>query len=239
MSPWWGCLLPLAVNAGMPALRNLTDVLAVLALAGLLTSWLLRGPWWQLALWSAAALFCREQNLAVVGLVGVAAAWRRQGRTCAALAGVLGLWSLWVCALRAMYGTWPFLPAEGNFGPPLAAWLQCWPHLGAHGVTGNAVVHAAALAFVALQAGLALYVAGRRPGDPVLLLVLLAGVALAAVGGTALYEDKWSFTRVLSWLPLALWLTGAWTGRRWALAVLALPGLLPVGVVLKAWVGPG
>jgi hypothetical protein len=239
LSPWWGCLLPLAVNAGMPALRNLTDVLAALALAGLLTAWLLRGPWWQLALWSAAALFCREQNIAVVGLVGVAAAWRRQGRTCAALAGVLGLWSLWVGALRAMYGTWPFLPAEGNFGPPLAAWLQCWPHLGAHGITGNALVHAAALAFVALQAALALYLAARRPGDPVLLLVLLAGVALAAVGGTALYEDKWSFTRVLSWLPLALWLTGAWTHRRWALAVLALPGLLPVGVVLKAWVGPG
>jgi hypothetical protein len=237
LRPWWGCVLPLAVNAGMPALRDLTDVLAVLAAAGLLASWLLRGPWWQLGLWGAAAAFCREQNVAVVGAVAAVAAWRRQGRACAALAGVLGLWSLWACALRLTYGAWPFLPAEGNFGPPGAAYLRCWPHLGAHGGVGNAVVHGAALAFVGLEVVLALYLAVRGPGDPVLVLVLLAGVALAATCGTAIYEDKWSFTRVLSWLPLGLWLAGAWTRRRWALAVMALPGLLPVGVVLKAWAG--
>ncbi len=236
LSPWWGCVLPLAVNAGMPALRNLTDVLAILAVAGLLASWLLRGPWWQLTLWGAAAVFCREQNVALLGAVGAVAAWRRQTRECTALAGVLGLWALWACTLRLMYDTWPFLPAEGNFGPPGIAYFRCWPHLGAHGVTGNVLVHGAALAFVGLEVVLALYLAARRPGDPVLLLVLLAGVALAAAGGTAIYEDKWSFTRVLSWLPLGLWLASAWTRRRWALAVLALPGLLPVGVVLKAWV---
>ncbi len=239
LSPWWGCLLPLAVNAGMPALRNLTDVLSTLAVCGLLATWLLRGPWWQIALWSAAAAFCREQNIAVVGPVGLVAAWQRQGRTCAVLAGVLGLWSLWACALRLMYGVWPFLPTQGNFGPPLEAYLQCWPKLGAHGVTGNAVVHAAALAFVGLQTLLALYLCARRPGDPVLRLVLLGAVSLAVLGGTAIYEDKWSFTRVLAWLPLSLWLACTWTRRRWALAALALPGLLPLGVVLKAWVGSG
>jgi hypothetical protein len=237
LSPWWGCLLPLAVNAGMPALRNLSDVLSTLAVAGLLTCWLLRGRWWQLALWAAAAAFCREQNTAVVGAVFAVAAWQRRGRTCAALAGVLGLWSLWVCTLRVLYGTWPFLPTEGNFGPPLVAYLQCWPHLGAHGITGNALVHAAALALVAVQAGLALYLAARRAGDPVLVLVLLGAVALAALGGPALYEDKWSFTRVLAWLPLGLWLACTLTRRRRALALLALPGLLPVGVVLKTWLG--
>jgi hypothetical protein len=237
LSPWWGCLLPLAVNAGMPALRNLTDVLSTLAVCGLLATWLLRGPGWQLALWAAAAAFCREQNVAVVGVVLAVAAWQRQGRTCAALVGVLGLWSLWVCTLRGMYGIWPFLPAQGNFGPPLMAYLQCWPHLGTHGVTGNVLVHAAALVLVGLQTVLALYLAVRRPADPVLRLVLLAAVTLAVLGGPAIYEDKWSFTRILAWLPLSLWLACTWTRRRWALAVLTLPGLLPLGVVLKAWVG--
>ncbi len=237
LSPWWGCLLPLAVNAGMPALRNLTDVLSTLAVCGLLATWLLRGPWWQIGLWAAGAALCREQNVAVVGVVLVVAAWQRQGRTCIALAGALALCSLWACALRLMYGIWPFLPTAGNFGPPLAAYLQCWPKLGGHGVTGNMVVHAAALAFVGLQAVLALYLAARRPGDPVLRLVLLAAVSLAVLGGTAIYEDKWSFTRVLAWLPLSLWLASAWTRRRWALAALTLPALLPLGVVVKAWFG--
>ncbi len=40
-SEWWRLLLPLAVNAGMPLLRDLTDPLAVCAVAGLLTAWLL------------------------------------------------------------------------------------------------------------------------------------------------------------------------------------------------------
>jgi hypothetical protein len=238
LSPWWGCLLPLAVNAGMPALRNLTDVLSTLGVCGLLAAWLLGGSWWHLALWAAAAAFCREQNVAVVGVVAAVAAWQRQGRTCAALAGVLGLWSLWVCTLRLMYGGWPFLPAHGTFGSFLSAYAGCWPRWGGHGSTGNTLAHVAVLGFIGLQAVLALYLAARRAGDPVLRLVLLAGVVLAAFAGTAIYEDKWSCTRVLAWLPLSLWLACTWTRRRWALAALALSGLLPVGVVLKAWFGP-
>jgi hypothetical protein len=240
LCPWWGCLLPLAVNAGMPALRNLTDVLSTLAVAGLLTAWLRRppafrqdDPWWELAPWAAAAALCREQNVAIVLAVLAVAGWRRQGRTCAALTGCLALWAGWACALRATYGTWPFLPTQGNFGPPLAAFLACWPHPGAHAVAGHTVAHAACLAFVAGQVLLALYLAPAA-ADPVLFLLLLAGVALAVLGGPSLYEDKWSFTRVLAWLPLGLWLTCVWTRRRWALAALAAPALLPVAVVLKA-----
>jgi hypothetical protein len=205
---------------------------------GLVAVWLVRGPWWHLALWAAAAAFCREQNVAIVGGVLLIAAWQRRGWHAAGLATVLGLWGLWATTLRLLYGVWPFLPTQGNFGRPLAAYLDCWPHLGGHGVTGNSLVHAAALVCVALQVALAVYLVVRRPGDPALLLLLLAGVSLAVVGGQALYEDKWSFTRVLAWLPLGVWLACAQTRRRWALAALALPGLLlPLGVVLKAWGG--
>jgi hypothetical protein len=69
LNPWWGVLLPFAVNAGMPALRNLTDVLSTLSVAALLIAWLRRWPWWVASLGAAAALFSREQNVAVVLLV--------------------------------------------------------------------------------------------------------------------------------------------------------------------------
>jgi hypothetical protein len=234
LSAWWGCFLPLAVNAGLPALRDLTDVVAVLALGCLLAAWLLHAPWWLVALAAGASVFGREQNLAIVLLVFAAAAWQRQGRTCAALAVVLVLWANWVVALRLMYGAWPFLPAQGNFGRPFAAMWGCWPPWSRTGLNGQTVVQAACLVCVALQGVLALYLA-RRPGDLVLRLFLLAGVALAVFAGTAIYVDKWSFMRVLSWLPLGLWLACVQTRWRCALLALALPALLPVGVVLRAW----
>jgi hypothetical protein len=234
LSPWWGCLLPLAVNAGMPALRDLTDVLSTLTVAALLAAWLTNRPGWVLALCAAGAAFCREQNVAVVGLVLAATAWQRRWADCASLAAVLALWAGWVGTLRWMYGESPFLPAEGNFGKPLAAFVGCLPGLGGHAVAGRAWPHVACLLLVGAEMLLALDLA-RRPGDPVLRLLLLGAVALAAVAGTAIYEDKWSFTRVLAWLPLGLWLACAEQRRRWLLAALALPGLLPVGVVVKAW----
>jgi hypothetical protein len=234
LGPWWGCLLPLAVNAGLPALRDLTDVVAVLSLAGLLIGWCLRAPWWLVALAAAAAVFGREQNLAIVAAVFAVAAWQRQGRTCAALAAVVVLWAGWVAVLRLMYGTWPFLPAQGNFGQPLTALWDCWPELSRTDLNSQSVVQAACLLWVVLQAGPALYLA-RRPGEPVLRLFLLAGVTLAVFAGTAIYVDKWSFMRVLSWLPLGLWLACVQDRRRWALLALTVPSLLPVGVVLRAW----
>jgi hypothetical protein len=234
LNPWWGCALPLAVNAGLPALRDLTDVLAVLSVGCLLAAWLLRRPWWQVALAAAASVFAREQNLAIVLVVLAIAAWQRQQWTCAGLAAVLALWAGWVAVLRLMYGAWPLLPAQGNFGAPFAALWSCWPHPGDPNSQGIPLVQAACLAWVVLQAVLALVLAGR-PGDPVLRLFLLAGVALAVLAGTAIYTDKWSYMRVLSWLPLGLWLACVQARRRWALAALALPALLPVGVVIRAW----
>jgi hypothetical protein len=140
----------------------------------------------------------------------------------------------WVGFLRLTYGVWPFLPASGNFGRPFAAFVQCLPASGSHRTTTQTITHAACLALVAAQMVLALYLA-RRPGDPVLRLFLLAGFTLAALAGTAIYEDKWSFTRVLAWLPLAAWLACVEQQRRRLLALLALPALIPVGVVVKAW----
>src|SRR5216684_4056159 len=72
-SPWWGLLLPLVLNATTPALRDLTDPLAMFCAFALLAAWLLRGNAFVLALLAAAAAFSREQNVAIVGIVLLAA----------------------------------------------------------------------------------------------------------------------------------------------------------------------
>jgi hypothetical protein len=237
LSPWWGVLLPLAVNTGMPALRNLTDPLSTCAVAGLLVAWLLRRPWWALALWAAAAVFAREQNVVVVLVVVAAAAWRQQGKTCAGLAVVLGLWAGWVGALQVMYGQWPFLPTAGHMGVPLAGMLYRWQHLEFAQSWVSGLCHALSLLTITLEVVLALALARRRL-DPVLVLVALAGAALAVVGGQLLYEDRWSYARVFAWLPLGVWLACVQLRWRWALVVTALPVVLPLAVVAKAWLYP-
>jgi hypothetical protein len=236
MSPWWGFLLPLAVNAGFPALRDLTDVLSVLTVCGVVVAWVLRWPVWQLAVWSAAAVLCREQNIAIVGAILVVAAWERRWTACGALGGALVLWVLWVVTLRLMYGTWPLLPAERNFDKPLAAFLRCWRHLRHPPLSANTLTHFACMTMVAVQVGLAIFLAARRT-DAGLRLVLLGAVALALTAGQAIYEDKWSFIRVLSWLPLAVWLGCVREQRRHLAAMLAVAAFLPVGVVVRAALG--
>jgi hypothetical protein len=233
MSPWWGLLLPLAVNAGFAALRDLTDVLSILAVGGLVIAWLLRWPVWQIAVWAVAAVLCREQNIAIVGAILLVAAWRREWSACGALTGALAVWGLWVIVLRLMYGTWPFLPTQRNFDRPLAAFLACWRHLRHQPLSANVMTHLACMAMVAVQVVLAVYLATRRT-DAALRWVLLGAVALAVTAGPAIYEDKWSFVRVLSWLPLAVWLASVLERQRRLLALLSLPALLPVGVVVRA-----
>src|SRR5581483_1166398 len=93
---WWGFVLPLAVNDGMPLLRDLTDPLATFALCGLLTSWLLGGRWYHLALWAAVALFSREQNAALVLVVIAAALGTGRYRSAVAISAVLAIWSGWI-----------------------------------------------------------------------------------------------------------------------------------------------
>ena len=74
-----------------------------------------------------------------------------------------------------------------------------------------------------LQAALAVYLVlrARRRGDPTVPFVALAGVALAVVAGVAIYEDFWSYTRVLVWLPLGVALAALQARKKWVLLALA------------------
>ena len=61
-------------------------------------------------------------------------------------------------------------------------------------------------------------------------LVALAGVALAVLAGTAIYEDFWSYSRVLVWLPLGLALAGLHARRGWILFALTPAAIWTVAV---------
>jgi hypothetical protein len=235
-SGWWGFVLPLAVNPGLPALRNLADPLATLALVGLLAAWLVRAPAWVVGLTAAAAALGREQNVAIVVLLLGAGVWARRWREAAALALAVLVWAGWAVTLGVAYGGWPFLPGQGNFGGPLEGYLFRWSHLGHPGWSRKeTTMHLVAMLGLTLQALLALYLLLRAPkGERVPPLVALAGVLLVAAAGLSIFEDAWSYLRVLVWLPAGLWLAGLRARQGWILLLLAVdvyPTLLLAHVV--------
>lgn len=235
LSPWWGVLLPFAVNAGMPALRNLTDVLSTLSVAVLLMAWLRRWPWWAAALCAAAALFSREQNLAVVLLV-LLFAFRTpelDRRWVIGLLAALLSWSLWLGVLRLYYGEWSLLPASGNLGPPLAGMIYRWTHLAGES-RSFALFHVLCMTTLSLQMGLAICLLWT-PGDRLIRLTALAGAGLALLGGLSLYGDNWSYPRVFAWLPLGVWLACVQLRWRWSLVALSTPVLIPFAVLVRVW----
>jgi len=261
LSPWWGVLLPFAVNAAMPALRNLTDVLSTLSVTALLVAWLLRWPWWTIALFAAAALLSREQNVVVVLLVlafsvrppraisseptsperqrrlSLTRRWRSglvvPSRLIVGLLAALLLWLGWLCVLRALYGKWPLLPAGDNLSPPLAGIVYRWTHLAGES-PGLTIFHVVCMTTLTLQCGLALWLL-RTPGDRLIQLVALAGAGLAVMGGMAVYGDNWSYPRVFAWLPLGVWLGCVQARWRWPLVALSAPCLLPLAVLFHVW----
>jgi hypothetical protein len=242
LSAWWGFLLPLAVNVGMPALRDLTDPVSTLAVFGLLAAWLGGARAWGVALWAAAAVFSREQNVAVVGILLVAAAGGRKRVVAAGLAAVLLLWLGWVAGLRAVDGRWPFPPLRSSFlvhhrlAVPLGGMTERWRHPGSSFRSAAAsAVYWVGIMHVMAQLLLALYVAPLVKSQRVLFAFLLLGAALVALGGSYLYWDRWSLTRVFVWLPMGVWLGSVLTRRPWPVVVLAAGVFWPLSSIAWAW----
>jgi hypothetical protein len=226
-SAWWGLLVPFLLNAGTPALQDLTDTLATAAVLGFLVAWHLRWGAVVAALLAAAAVFARETNVAAVGVVLAAAAVGRDWRRAGLLAAVLAAWAGWVACLWWAYGAWPFVP--GNFGPPLVglrAQLETLPRGGrmqpfSLACTGVLVAVAAVMPFLR---------AGRVPAA---LALLGAGMFLCASGW--ILGDWSSHTRVFTFLPLGVLLWAVQSGRRWPLLAM-LPALVfPVAAVAWVW----
>jgi hypothetical protein len=227
--PWWGFLLPVAINAIMPAFRDLTDPLAALAIVGLLASWLMAWPTWLLVGWGVACVLSREQNIAMVLIVGLESLLTRQWRRSVGLAAVAAVWTAWMLTLHRLYGSWPSGPM--NVGGPFAGLWQRWTHL--RGDAGCLSVPAHALRMSLLTANLAVCVVAAWRGQRITGMIALAGFGLACIAGPAIYADAFSYSRVLNWAPLAVWLWTIQSKRRWPLLVLAPAVCWPLIEIVK------
>ncbi len=231
LNPWWGLLLPLAVNAGLPLLRNLSDVVSTQEVAVLLTAWLFRWPWWSLALAAVATVFSREQNVPIVFFLVVLSAVAAPvvDRT-VSLTAVLVVWGGWILVLWQMYGLWPFHPTQGAFDRPLAGLrLKFESFTAGRDKLSVRLVDGLCVGLILAQIGLLLLLI-RRKADPAVVLVALFGAALALMGGDVFYCDFWSYSRVFAMLPLAVWIGCAQTRWRWPLALTATQFLVPLAV---------
>ncbi|HMC64833.1 MAG TPA: hypothetical protein VKI65_07825 [Gemmataceae bacterium] len=223
LNAWWGVTLPLAVTAGLPALRDLTDPLSTCAVAGLFVTWLAGWRGWVVLLWAAAAVFSREQNVAVVALLAGLSLWQRRIGLGAGIATVILVWCTWMGLLRLTYGTWPFVECPHTFDWPLAGLLSRWEEvvrtasLHGRGRFGNLW----SLFSITLELTLAVGLLLTRKASGGLAVLLVAGGALAALAGGAIYVDYWSYMRVLVWLPMGIWLTAIATRRLQLLLFLA------------------
>ncbi len=219
---------PLALSVGMVSsmLRCLPDAAAVSLL--LLALWLDRGGRrGSIAVLSFAALV-RETSL--IGAVALAVGrWRRGERREAALAlavpaGLAALWRVWVLS-RPGFGRYPLV----DFGWPLR-WLADWLRM-APGTTLSA-----RLAIAAVLLAIGVVVALPRPWS-VVAWTYVGFVALALVLNIRVYDDAWSFGRVLAALPV---LAAVASGGR---AVLAVPSAFAVGgcalLLESSWIGNG
>jgi len=224
-SPWWGIWLPFATTALAPTLRNLTDPLSLVALVGLLWAWERRN-WQGLFLAGFVALFTREQNLPILGMVTVAAAIRRDIRSLAAMLLVGLLWMGWLFTLKQAYGQWPFLPSGGNLAAPGVGFQTWWDTPTAHRKAAwFRVLYLLFLASQVLLWGMLLARWAREEwrtrftelglGIGGLIVVLLV------FAGPSLWNDWWSYTRNFAPLPLAVWWGCARVGWRTGLGIAA------------------
>lgn len=229
---WWGALAPFLLNAGNPALRNLTDPLALAAGLGLLVAWLLRWPAWSLMLFAVAALFGREQNVGLVGVVFLAAVAERDWKRAGGLVFAVAVWAAWVAHVWGMYGEPPFL--GGNFGPPFAGVWYRIQHIRGDSVSAGAPIHAVGLLYL----GALVLIAAAMPlfrAHPVPTLTALAGATTAVCASSWVFMDGHSYTRVFAFLPLGIFLWGLQSGRRWPLLALSPALLWPAYSVVQVW----
>jgi hypothetical protein len=231
-SPWWAVALPLVVNAGAPALRDLTDPVSILAAAGLVTSWLLGWRPWLLAGWALAAVLSREQNVVIVFIVLLEALSRRRGRAVSALAVALLIWVGWICLLRSSYGVWPFVSENINM-PCEGIYYRLTHMLGGRG-TMSSPVHVLGMFLLLLQLAFTLYLVAIR-AERLVLLLCLTGAGLALMAGVSIFLNLESYTRVFWWMPFGIWLWSIKTGRVAPILCLSCAAALPCLALVQAW----
>lgn len=231
-SPWWGSVVPVAINAFAPALRDLTDPLSMFAVCGLLTAWFLRRGVWSFVLWGLLAALSREQNLLIIALVLFESIASRRFKIVAVLLISIGVWFGWLIVLRQMYGTWP--DNSGNIAVPFAGIWHRLNHMTGSLHSYSSPVHILGMATLVSQILLSVGLLGVR-AEGITRLVALTGAGLAIMGGVPIYMNVESYNRVFWWMPLGVWIWCMQTGRFWPLLVLSLNGVWPVYGLAQAW----
>lgn len=219
LSPWWGCLLPFAVNAVLPTLRNLGDLTALLALGSFLVVWMQRRSPLLLLVCGLLTMLSREQNVAVVGLVFLLSLRERPREALALVLALLG-WLAWVAVVRQLHDEWPFLPGQGNFTWPFAGLIECNQERLHHWPRKLYVRFTMADALILFQIALSVALLRWRV-SPALKATALVTAAQAVLGGRFIYCDLWSMGRVYSPMTLAVFLACLQRGTLWPLSLLA------------------
>jgi hypothetical protein len=234
LSPWWGLALPFVVNAAIPALRNLTDVLSTLFVCALLLAWLTEQRPWLLLVLALGAVLTREQNLAPVGLMLLAAGWQRRFALSAGLAAVLAVWLGWIGLVWAGYGVWPYQGGGCHWQLPGQGYAYAWTHLGGleRFSTRLACFNALSLAQFTVAAGLGVAIAFWK-ADPLVRATALAAVVMALLASPQIWNDLISYRRAFVWLPLGVWLAAVQLRRPAVLWTLLPAGLFSVGAALR------
>jgi hypothetical protein len=230
-SPYWGVLLPLAVNVGAAAQRDLAEPVAVLTAAGVVAVWLKRGPDWLLGAFAIAAMLSREQNAMLVLIVLFNALTSRSWRSVAVLTGAIAVWLSWIATLYVNYGDWPFVSQTVNAPFAGVGYLVTHTPWKLNTRWSRFVMFCTLLLLLQLAISLALpWLRGERTAK----LVAVAGAALALLAGIPIFTDHHGFLRVFFWMPLGIWLWSMQSGRRWPAVLLSAAGLLPLQEVQNA-----
>ena len=229
---WWGLSLPVAVNAFMPPLHDLSDTAAMVALFALFWAWLRGGPAWGIALAGAAACLAREQNAAVVALILPAGLIARRPTTSFAATAALAVWAGWVLVVRQMYGQSPFIAS--NFDAPFDGLLFQFQHLGGNErfSTRKALFIIPMLALLLVEIGFAAYLA-VRDRDGVVAGAVLGGVLLMCLVNDFVFRDFWSVTRIFVWIPLGVWILSVRAGKIWPIRIQMVAIMWPFAAALK------
>jgi hypothetical protein len=234
----WGLVLPVSAMIGLPLMRNLSDAWGLTFLIGLLYLWQFKAnPTW-LFFVTLATLFSREQNLPIVLGLSLFAIRQQEFKSVVALWAAIVIWFGWIMQLNHWYGVWPFLPTKGNFSTPFAGLMHQFDYLTSLDYSvvylqkrGITISLWFVLFFVQWVVAISLIILGSL--DPTRMLLLLAAGGLSILGGPVIWHDPWAFVRVLTFLPVALWIHGVMSRQKWLLVLLSGQALIPF--LMMAW----
>ncbi|MFM7148811.1 MAG: hypothetical protein ACKO23_03115 [Gemmataceae bacterium] len=226
---WYGLFLPCALASAIALVHDLTDAVSGLFVAALVAAALREKDRWigPLAL---LALLAKEQNAAIVGMVGLLVLWQRRWSAVAGLAVAGALWLGWVAWVSRAYGGAAALPPTGdNFAIPFAGLWWRLTHLGQivetdRASTRRAIFHVISVLYHLGLVGVVVWML-FQPMPWLVRGLGLIGAVLVLTAGRAIYGGLYDSSRVFVLAPLAVWFAATLTGRPWLLWVVA-PGAL-------------